>query len=73
MSPRPLTGAEQRQLERAADRAKAAKTSYEQALADRDVLISDLLAGGVRAVDVAYVLELTPKAIADARARARLR
>ncbi len=71
LSPRPLTGVEQRKLAQLGNRTKAKKGEYERALADRDEYIRHLLDRNVRAVDIAYILKVTPKAVADARDRKR--
>ena len=69
MSPRRLTGAEERELLRAAGDAKAAAGEAANALARRDRLIAELIDGGCRIVDIADVLGLSAKAVRDARER----
>lgn len=70
MSPRRLTGAEEMELLAAADQAKEAAAEARRLLAKRDHLIAELIDSGCRIVDIASVLDLSVKAIRDARERA---
>lgn len=70
MSPRRLTGREERDLLDLAERITAAEQEAERVRAERDELIADLIDSGARIVDIADVLGLTRKAVDDARHRA---
>lgn len=71
VSPRRLTGAEEQELLKVAARLEAADNEAAQARAERNRLVLELVDSKVRIVDIADVLKLSPKAIMDARDRAR--
>lgn len=68
---RRVTGDEERELLAAAARLKHAENEAEVRRAERDQLIADLLDANARLPDIAEILGLTPKAIRDARDRAK--
>jgi hypothetical protein len=70
---RRVTSSEERELLVAATRLKDAENEAEVRRAQRDQLIADLLDANARLPDIAEILRLTPKAIRDARDRARER
>lgn len=73
VSPRRLTHAEEIELLRITRRLKAAEEKVEELRAERDQLIAELADDRVRLVDMAEVLEVTPKTIWDSRNRGRSR
>jgi hypothetical protein len=73
VSPRRVTGAEERELLDAADAIRRAEAAVIDARAKRDQLIADLIDHQARIGDIAEVLSLTRKAVRDARDRANQR
>ena len=71
VSPRRLTHAEEVELLRIAKRLRTAEEKVDELRAERDQLIAELADDKVRMVDMAEVLDVTPKAIWDARNRGR--
>ena len=68
---RRVTGVEERELLAIAAKLKATEEEAERLRSERDHLIADLVADNARLADIAEILEPTPKAIRDARDRAR--
>jgi hypothetical protein len=73
VSLRRVTGAQERELLAVAELVERAKAALANAIAERDQLIADLIEQNARVSDIAEILQLTPKAIRDARERARQR
>lgn len=69
--PRRVTSAEERELLAIAQKLQRAKANVDDLRAERDQLIADLLHANARISDIAEILELTHKAVRDARDRAR--
>ena len=68
---RRVTSAEERELLAVKGELAASEAEVDRIRARRDSLISDLLDSGARQVDIAEILGLTERAVADARQRAR--
>jgi transcriptional regulator len=73
ISPRPLTDAERRRIERAHQQIgvieRQARERVQQAMARRDKLITDAVNAGARKSDIARALGLTRQAVYDALER----
>ncbi len=67
--PRRLTGSEETELLSAAERLAAAEAQADRLRRERNRLIAGLIDSGARIVDVADVLEMSTKAVRDARDR----
>jgi len=67
---RRVTGVEERELLDIAAKLKAVEDEAERLRGERDQLIADLIADNARITDIAEILDLSHKAVRDARDRA---
>jgi len=65
-----VTGVEERELLDIAAKLKAVEDEAERLRGERDQLIADLIADNARITDIAEILDLSHKAVRDARDRA---